>query len=153
MRALLLLSVLALPGCAAVFKGSVQDVRIESDPAGVVVERDGQMLGRTPTVAPFNRNDSVHMKFSAPGYEEAYGSLRTHPDGAWWFADVATCVIPIMLCIPLLADAITGSWMELEPEVFRVHMKPLPTAPTAPVPASPTAGSAPNQPLIKENPL
>ena len=39
-------------------------------------------------------------------------------------------MIPVALCIPLLADAVTGSWMGFDDE-FAVRLRPQAAAPSA----------------------
>lgn len=114
---------LAASGCATVFKGSQQTVRIESDPAGAAVETSGQLVGRTPTTTEVDRNGSTNFTVSAPGYADGYGQLRKRPDVGWWVADLSTCVIPVLLCVPLVVDAISGAWFNVD-ENYRVMLRP-----------------------------
>jgi hypothetical protein len=72
-----------------------------------------------------------------------------HLNAGWAVVDIATCVIPVALCIPLLVDAITGAWMDVD-EQLRVRLSPgsdeglpgglivvpPPTTPGAPPPTS-----------------
>jgi hypothetical protein len=46
-----------------------------------------------------------------------------------------TCVIPVLLCIPVLVDALSGAWMTLDDE-YRVKLDRLPAAAPAPAPGN-----------------
>ena len=112
-------------GCAWMFKGSKQDVRFTGIPDGADVRVDGQYAGALPTHAELSRNHAQNIQVSKEGYKDQYVQVKRSPDTAWWFWDIATCVLPITLCIPVLTDAISGAWMTLDDEV-RVKLDPLP---------------------------
>jgi hypothetical protein len=115
-------------GCAAVFKGRDQSVQFVSSPSGATVESNGRYLGDTPTSARMDRLGGLAIKMSRTNYVTSYGTLRRRPDAGWFVVDIATCVIPVLLCVPLLVDALSGSLMDLD-EAYRVKLEPLPTAP------------------------
>jgi hypothetical protein len=136
-------------GCAFMFKGTKQDVRFESVPREADVRVDNQYMGATPTTVPVNRNQAANVLVSKDGFKEQYVQIHKHPDAPWWFWDIATCVVPVTLCIPVLFDAISGAWMSVDDDV-RVKLEPLPilTRPTqspasAPPIASPPANDSP----------
>lgn len=122
-------------GCAWMFKGSKQDVKFTGIPDGADVRVDGQYAGALPTHAELSRSNAQNIQVSKEGFKEQYVQVKRSPDTAWWFWDIATCVIPVTLCIPVLTDAISGAWMSLEDEV-RVKLDPLPVT-TKPVPPPP----------------
>lgn len=132
---------LSLTGCAAVFKGSTQEVHFASVPGEADVRVDAQYVGATPTKAEINRNSSQNIVISKDGYTTQYVKVKRSPDAPWWVWDIATCAIPIMLCIPVLVDAITGAWFSLDDDV-RVKLdadKAIPKpSPAVPAPPSPT---------------
>ena len=113
-------------GCAWMFKGSKQEVEFVGVPEGVDIRVDGQYVGSTPTKARLSRNHAQNIQVTKDGYKEQYVQVKRSPDTPWWFWDIATCVIPVTLCIPVLTDAISGAWMSLDDEV-RVKLDPLPT--------------------------
>jgi hypothetical protein len=63
--------------------------------------------------------------------------MRRRPDTGWFVADILTCAIPVLLCIPLLVDSLSGSLLDVD-ETYRVKLEPL----SAPGEAAPT-GSPP----------
>jgi hypothetical protein len=136
MRGLLftaVVSLTALSGCAAVFKGSKQEVRFVAVPEGSDVRIDSQYAGETPTTAKVDRNTSQNIVVSKDGFANQYVKVQRHPDVPWWIWDIATCSVPILLCIPLAVDALSGAWFSLDEEV-RVKLDPLPMAAKPPPP-------------------
>jgi hypothetical protein len=131
MRAVILGLALLSTGCAWMFKGSKQDVKFTGIPEAADVRIDGQYAGQLPTHAELSRSNAQNIQVSKEGFKEQYVQVKRSPDTAWWFWDIATCVIPVTLCIPVLVDAISGSWMSLEDEV-RVKLDPLPRPPASP---------------------
>lgn len=136
MRALIGIGLLLLTstGCAAVFKGSKQEVRFVAIPGESDVRIDGQFKGATPTTAELDRDRSQNVVVSKDGFKEQSVQVRKHNDTPWFFWDIGTCVIPITLCIPVLVDAISGAWYSFDDE-YRVKLEPLPVAVRPAVPA------------------
>jgi hypothetical protein len=138
--ALSLVSAVSLCGCAAVFRDSKVRVHVDSDPSGAEIVYDERAIGRTPSDPELERSSSTALRITKPGYQDHRGAVHKHLNAGWAVADVATCVIPIALCIPLLVDAISGAWMDLD-EDYRVRLDPL--APSALAPGAPPAASVP----------
>jgi hypothetical protein len=137
-------------GCAAIFKGSTQSVQFLSTPNDADVRVDNRYAGPTPVASEVDRYHSQSIVISKEGYREQYVRLHRRPDTAWWFWDIATCVVPITLCIPILVDAISGAWMDVD-DVVRVKLDPLPMtstttarppAPERPTPPAPAPAAA-----------
>jgi hypothetical protein len=139
-------SLLALSGCAAVFKGGKQDVVFHGAPEGADVKVDGAYAGSLPeATAKVDRDRPPNIVITAAGFKEQYVHLQKKPDTPWWFWDIATCVVPVTLCIPALVDAISGAWYSYE-DRYAVKLEPLPiSAPSARAapPPAPPARSAP----------
>lgn len=56
--------------------------------------------------------------------------LDRSADVPWFFWDTATCVVPVLLCIPVLTDAISGAWWNYD-DAYAVHLHPEATKNTA----------------------
>jgi hypothetical protein len=128
-------------GCAAVFKGSTQPVSIDSVPNTAEVRINESYVGVTPHAAQVSRSSAPNIRVSKEGYADQTFQLHRQPDTPWFIWDIATCVIPIMLCVPLIADGLSGSWYTYEDQSYRVKLEPagagaLPG--TQPVEAPPT---------------
>jgi len=115
---------LSSSGCAAVFKGSKQEVEFRSVPQGADVRVDSRYVGETPIKTELSRNTAQNIVVSKEGFKEQYVTIKRQPDTPWWLWDIATCVVPITLCIPVLVDAISGAWMSIDDEI-RVKLDPI----------------------------
>jgi hypothetical protein len=113
-------------GCAAVFRDGKSPVRVESDPAGASVDAKGAE-GATPLVVPVPRSGITELRVSMPGFEEHHGLVRKRVNGWWLTLDLATCIVPVMLCVPLFVDAVSGAWYDVE-EKYRARLLPLGSA-------------------------
>jgi hypothetical protein len=128
-------------GCAAVFKGGRQDVTFRALPEGADVSQDGRYLGAAPTTASIDRDRPPNITVSAPGHADGHVYLQKKADTPWFFWDIATCVVPVTLCIPVLVDAISGAWYSYEDSVT-VKLAPLPAHAPSAAPARPVSASA-----------
>jgi hypothetical protein len=131
--AALSLVLLTSTGCAAVFKGSKQEVRFTADPERSDVRVDGRYLGATPAVGRIDRDRPQNVNVRKDGFKPQQVQLRKQADVPWFLWDIATCVVPVTLCIPVLVDAISGAWYSFDDE-YAVKLDP-----EAPPPAPPPA--------------
>jgi hypothetical protein len=113
-------------GCAAVFRDGKSPVRVESDPAGASVQAK-EAEGATPLVVPVPRSGITELRVTMPGFEEHHGLVRKRVNGWWLTLDLATCIVPVMLCVPLFVDAVSGAWYDVD-EKYRARLLPLGTA-------------------------
>lgn len=120
---------LSLFGCAAAFRGSQHTIHVDSTPSGAEVKKGETPVGVTPTGFKVERKRSTELTLSKPGYETYKGIPKRHINAAWITLDVATCVFPVALCIPLLVDALTGAWYDVGD--YHASMKPATTTPVA----------------------
>ena len=58
------------------------------------------------------RSGLTEVRVTKNGFEENHALVRKHINGWWLTADLGSCIIPVMLCIPLLVDAISGFQIE-----------------------------------------
>jgi hypothetical protein len=123
-------------GCAAVFKGGYQDVQVVAIPEGSDVRSNGEFIGETPATVKIDRNNPGNFAVSKDGFTEQRLSIQRKADTPWWIWDIATCVVPILLCIPLGVDAISGAWFSYQ-DTVRVKLEPLPYVPRQPAPTAP----------------
>lgn len=140
--AVVLVSASANGGCAAVFRESHPTMHVESDPSGAL----GMVKGATPTTTatPFDvqvpRAGISEVRVKQEGFEDHHGSVRKHVNGWWLTADLSTCILPVLLCVPLLVDAISGAWIDVEP-AYTARLAPL--QPMRSLPATPAPGLPP----------
>jgi hypothetical protein len=113
-------------GCAAVFRDGKTPVHVESEPAGAsVAVKEGS--GATPLDVPVPRSGITELRVTMPGFEEHHGVVRKRVNGWWLTLDLTTCIVPVLLCVPLFVDAISGAWYDVE-EKYRARLMPLGTA-------------------------
>ncbi len=121
-RALALLAIaapaLASAGCATVFRNSAPTVKVETDPPGAEVD---SASGKTPTTIQATRSSTTNVSVKKDGYAPYYGAVKRSLNPGWAIWDIGTCVIPITLCVPVLIDAISGAWFDVE-DTHRVHL-------------------------------
>jgi hypothetical protein len=105
---------LSLVGCAAAFRSSKDTIHVESTPAAAEVKKGDTPIGVTPTEFEVERKRSTELTLTKPGYETYHGIPKRHINAAWITLDIATCVFPVALCIPLLVDALSGAWYDVD---------------------------------------
>jgi hypothetical protein len=108
------LSLFGLAGCAAVFRDSKATVHVESTPSGADAKRGDVKIGNTPGDFEVDRAKSTQLTIVKQGYEDAPVPVKKNINPAWLVLDIATCVFPVALCIPLLVDAVTGAWNDVD---------------------------------------
>lgn len=144
-----LLAALGSSGCATMFRGRSTNVRLESDPQGITgaVQSGSRTSTPTPITTPTDievkRSGLTEVSFAQIGYEEHHGLVRKSMNGWWLTWDILTC--PALLCIPIIADGVSGAWYDVD-KTYRAHLYPSPVSapaqPSAPrVAAAPTSGS------------
>jgi PEGA domain-containing protein len=160
-RLALLLFALPQLGCAAMFRERNARVRIESDPAGADAREGERWIGATPTEAVVKRRGSTTVTVTKAGFVQQSGRVRKRVNREWLILDIATC-IPA-LCIPLVVDAVTGAWLNvdatytatLEPEVAgatsSTTASTTPSASGAPTTPAPTPSNVPRGPEMSES--
>ena len=67
--ALLPLAQLLYPGCATMFSGTTQQVRVKSKPTGAQVFLNGKSVGQTPVTAVVSRWGFHRVRIELAGYE------------------------------------------------------------------------------------
>lgn len=135
--AVILLS-LSLVGCAAVFRGTKESVSIESAPNGAEATSGPRKIGTTPTRFDVERNGVTQVTVKKEGYEDSVGVVKKQMNPAWLTLDIVTC-IPA-LCIPLLVDALTGGWTDVD-DRYVAKLKPGASSLNAAPSATPTANA------------
>ncbi len=109
------ITALEMASCAAAFRPSKATIDVSSSPVHASVVLGGNTLGVTPARVEVPRQGPSIVHVRKEGYEQGQFSLERRISTGWLIADVATCVIPVLLCIPLIVDGATGAWMNTEP--------------------------------------
>lgn len=120
---LLSLSLLGTAGCAAAFRSGKETVHVDSKPTGAEVKRGETSVGSTPGNFEFDRGKTTQLKLSKQGYEDHYITPKKSANPGWIVLDVLTCIVPVALCIPIIVDAVTGAWNDID-KSYTAEMKP-----------------------------
>lgn len=131
---------LSLCGCATVFRSGKEKVRVESDPTGAELRKGDRVVGQTPTEIEVDRDSVSAVVVTKQGYAEHRGIVKKSLNPGWMTVDIGTCVFPILLCIPLLVDAISGAWYDVNPK-YKAFLKPATDVPPTASGDPATAGS------------
>ncbi len=124
------IAVFCVSSCAAAFRPAKATIDVSSTPNDASVVLGGNTLGSTPTQVNVPRQGPSIVHVRKPGYEQAQFALDRQISTGWLIADIATCVIPVLLCVPLIVDGATGAWMNVETD-YAVTLEPSrTTAPT-----------------------
>ena len=117
-KALLFLALAAvLSGCASVFNDTSPPVRITSEPADADVTVDGHYIGKTPITAELSTKTSHQVRIEKEGYQGRTKFIQSNTGALWVVLDILFGLIPIVI------DAVTGDWAELETENVNVVLE------------------------------
>lgn len=106
----LILTTVALLGCATIMHGTSQDIGIQSRPTGATVTVDNQAYGKTPVIAKLSRKDHHVVHFTLEGYQP-FDATITRSTSGWIWGNIVFGGL-----IGLAVDAITGGLYKLKPE-------------------------------------
>ena len=107
----------ALSGCASVFNDTSPPVTITSEPADADVTVDGHYIGKTPITTELSTKTSHQVKIEKDGYQGRTTFIQSNTGALWVVLDVLFGLVPIII------DAATGDWAELETENVNVVLE------------------------------
>jgi len=115
---LMILSLVAVSGCATIFTGTTQKINFSSEPTGAKIFINGVEEGSAPLTATLKKGNEYSIDFKLEGYENK--SLRlTYSIGAGWvILDVLAGLVGVVV------DAITEAWFSFDIENYKAVMKP-----------------------------
>ncbi len=120
----------SIAGCAALIKGTTQQVTFNSDPPGAKVYLEEEMVGTTPVTLSLRKNKFVTAVLEKEGYETVYQDLTTSFDPIMllnFFGDLG------------ITDFILGTAYEYDPDQYMAILVPTnPDAPANTVTPNPT---------------
>ena len=135
-RFAVLLPLLILPACATILKGTTQEVKLTSEPAGAACtfDRTGAQLGVVPATPGrvMLQRSSLEMVVTCtkPGFEKTAQTVKGNFNGAT-FGNILLGGI-----VGAVVDASSGANYSF-PDVVHVTMAATPAAPAAPAPFVP----------------
>ena len=108
-----------MTACAAIFKGPDEDVTINSDPSGADVRINGQPRGQTPLTLSLDSDKSYSIKVQKEGFESGHMQLGNEVGAGWVVLDV----VLFWTIVPLVVDAATGAWYELDRDTVYIELE------------------------------
>ena len=118
-RALLLITAIALSGCASIIRGSHQEVHVETAPTGAdVYHEETRRRWSSPASSELARNSRHVLLVEAQGYRSQEVYIRSEASVAWWIIDAFSLGIGNAL------DAAIGGLFNLKPERVYVVLEP-----------------------------
>lgn len=104
-------------GCATLFKGSTQVLPVNSDPAGAEVFVDGVSVGRTPIQLRLVVNKPYTITVRSETGQERTVQVVNQLGTLWLVLDILVGLVPVIV------DAATGAWYELQPGQVNVVLR------------------------------
>lgn len=101
-------AILFTGGCATLFKGNSSKLDVNSDPQGAQVYVNGNLMGETPVNIKLESKRTYSIEFKKEGFRTKTVNIQNHVGAGWIILDVITGLIPVIV------DAATGSWYDLD---------------------------------------
>lgn len=101
---------LVFSSCATIFKGSTDTVNFTSEPSQAKVYVNGMLLGTTPVELELASDKTYTLEFKKEGFETRTVILNNSVGAGWIILDILGGLIPVVI------DAATGNWYELDQE-------------------------------------
>ncbi len=114
---LLVVVIYLATGCATLFKGASENVDFSSDPSGADVYVNGSLRGKTPINLKLESKKTYTIEFKKEGHEPRSYTITNHVGAGWIILDILGGLIPIIV------DAATGAWYELDQDAVNVVLK------------------------------
>jgi hypothetical protein len=109
--------VLSLSGCAAIFKGNSSKLDTNSTPKGAKVYVDGNYMGDAPIRLKLESKRTYAIEFRMDGYKSKTYNVTNHVGAGWIVLDVLCGLVGVII------DAATGSWYELDQKNINVILE------------------------------
>lgn len=112
----LVFSTTLLTGCATLFKGDTQVIPVTSDVEGAEVLVNGVPYGKTPLQLRLKTNKTYTI-IVRKGDRERTFTITNSIGAQWVILDILGGLIPVII------DASTGAWYELQPGQINVVLQ------------------------------
>jgi hypothetical protein len=97
-----------LTSCATLFKGTKQEVSMNSEPQKAEVYVNGQLMGETPLALKLETKKTYSIEFRKEGYKSKTYQITNHVGAGWVILDVLAGLVGVII------DAATGAWYSLD---------------------------------------
>ena len=116
---LFLLSFLLYSGCATIFQGSSDTIRLSSEPSEAKILLNGHEVGKTPKTVKLNRGEEYYLEFVKEGYEKMGIKLDYSVGAGWIVLDFLAGLVGLII------DGATGNWNDYDLESYKANLTPL----------------------------
>lgn len=113
----------AMAGCATVTRGTTVSLQVESEPSGADIKLSTGQTGTTPSSFKVQRDESLTVTISKPGYETATVQVTSQIADAGAVGMAGNVVVGGIIGAGV--DAVTGATKELKPNPVKVTLTPL----------------------------
>jgi hypothetical protein len=104
-------------GCAAIEKGTHEEVDFASEPTKADVYINGELIGTTPVSLKLESKQTYRIEFKKIGFGTKQYTIANHVNTKWIVFDVILGVAPV------LVDAFTGAWYELDQDYIKAYLE------------------------------
>src|SRR5688572_33407775 len=104
----ILVALLSLAGCGALFNSGPANVAMSTNPPGAEVWVNGTNRGISPLTLSLAKNQNYTVTFRRAGYEDTSVEVRRKISGGYVILDILGGVLPVIV------DAATGAWYVLD---------------------------------------
>jgi hypothetical protein len=104
-------------GCAALEKGTHEEVDFASEPTNADVYVNGERMGTTPVTLKLESKETYKIEFKKKGFGTKTYMITNHIGTKWVVFDV------ILGLAPVLVDAITGAWYQLDQDYVKAYLE------------------------------
>ena len=112
---------LATFGCATILNDKNPPLTVTSNPDGAEVHVDGYYAGTTPLTTNVSIRQEHTVTVKKEGYRDNTKVVGYNTGALWIVLDILTGLIP------LIVDAVTGDWQELDYESVHLELAPEPS--------------------------
>lgn len=112
-----LLTIGGLIGCAAIFKGTSDNVDFSSDPTGAKIYVNGNLMGTTPVNLKLESKYTYTIEFKKDGFATRTYNITNSVGAGWIILDILGGLIPVVI------DAATGAWYGLDQDHVNVILE------------------------------
>jgi uncharacterized protein YceK len=109
--------VITLSGCATIFDGRIDTVKTSSNPSGAEVYLNGVKIGTTPVNIDLKKKGEYTILIKKEGYKDQIFKVTNKVGVGWIVLDV------LMGFVPVIVDAVTGSWYVLNKKNFNAQLE------------------------------
>lgn len=113
----LLIMIVSLTGCAAVFTGGRGKIEANSTPSGAEVFVNGEKMGQTPCTIKLKTKGEYTLTIKKEGFKDQTYKITNKVGAGWVILDVVFGLLPVIV------DAVTGSWYVFNEKSFNAQLE------------------------------